>query len=266
MVGGPSSASSCASAVRRMPISAEAKTPRAGAIGARACAYRPVPAPTASSWQNRLAARRRGASACPAAMRSARSTSMRTRVVPSPISAQPSVMPSRGTTRPGTTPARRDRPSGRRAQRFPRHVRHCGSSSVSFVDVESVRQQGEVAQAQAALAPILPVKDEIEIDARLVVRKAQGFLDRPFGRLDAAAYHERRRSSSVHLRVSAHSRSVTLCSPGASNTQSPVYQSACSAMSSKWPCGRPPSVGARVIGEAKRFDAPGRGGGRVALQ
>ena len=32
--------------------------------------------------------------------------------------------------------------------------------------------------------------------------------------------------SAVHLYALVHSRSVTLCSPGASKTQSPVYQSA----------------------------------------
>ena len=55
----------------------------------------------------------------------------------------------------------------------------------SAVRFEGVGQQGEMAQPQHALAPVLPVESEIEFDPRRAsAQKRKLFLDRPFGRFD----------------------------------------------------------------------------------
>src|SRR6185295_17158420 len=54
--------------------------------------------------------------------------------------------------------------------------------------VEGVGQQRDVAEAQAPLAEVAPVKRQIEIDPRFVMGEAQGLSDRSFGCRDASGH------------------------------------------------------------------------------
>ncbi len=206
---------------------------------ARACGCRPVPVPTAANWQNSL----------PPASRWVEKPDQRRGLA---VHRDADLLVFVGQFQPAfghpQRTARRNQERHRRAvlNGLAGQVKALRRAAIAGGEaqagrIEGVGQQGDMAQPQRAAGPMSPTGTPAR--NQCAVRpawKVMCFRIGPSGvAISPATVTEP--SALRAMRVLAQSRSVTLCSPGASNTQSPVYQSACSAMSSNVPCGMPPT-------------------------
>ena len=220
----------------------EAEAPRTARDRRPACAFRPVRAPTASA--DRTGCRQCAcASASPASGAVVRSTSMRMRVVASPSSAQPSVMP-----RPKEEETRKETGAPCSTVSPPSAIGFRLAPAIVRGERQALSQSKASGSSVIWPRRRLPRPQSVQSKVRSNSTRgrggieAQDLVDGPARRIDPCTDDMRCRRRRRPVSSRHHSRSVILCSPGASKTQSPVYQSACSAMSSKWPCGRPPMV------------------------